>query len=189
MWRLTVYGPAAGMSWILAELDALERLRKVASVTTGALGPAIATYTAVLLSDTATPVWHEAKAELPFVFAGGATTALALLDRKPSGVAARIAALGAIGELAAAFVMKRRLGPLDTYSSDESARRFDRAALTFPGAGAIGALVLPQRRAMTALSSGAILVGSLCQRMAVVRAGTASARDPRAVLDQQRSSR
>ena len=34
------------------------------------LGPALATYTAVLLADTAVPAWHEARRELPFVFAG-----------------------------------------------------------------------------------------------------------------------
>ena len=34
--------------------------------------PALATYTAVLLADTATPSWHAAYPELPFVFAGSA---------------------------------------------------------------------------------------------------------------------
>ena len=37
--------------------------------------PAIASYTAVLLADTATPAWHDARRELPFVFVGSAAAA------------------------------------------------------------------------------------------------------------------
>ena len=39
------------------------------------VAPAVASYTAVLLSDTATPSWHEAYRELPFVFVGSAAAA------------------------------------------------------------------------------------------------------------------
>jgi formate-dependent nitrite reductase membrane component NrfD len=35
-------------------------------------GPGLVTYTGVLLADTAVPVWHEARALLPIVFAGSA---------------------------------------------------------------------------------------------------------------------
>ena len=36
----------------------------------GLSGLPMATYTAVLIANTAVPVWHEARHELPFVFAG-----------------------------------------------------------------------------------------------------------------------
>ena len=39
-----------------------------------AAGP-LATYTAVLLSNTATPTWAESRQHLPFVFAGSASAA------------------------------------------------------------------------------------------------------------------
>ena len=37
----------------------------------------MATYTAVLIADTAVPAWHDAHRELPFVFAGSAAAAAA----------------------------------------------------------------------------------------------------------------
>ena len=40
--------------------------------------PPVASYTAVLLADTATPAWHEAYRELPFVFVGSAAAASGL---------------------------------------------------------------------------------------------------------------
>ena len=46
--------------------------------------PPVAAYTAVLLADTATPSWHAAYRELPFVFVGSAAAASAgfgLVDR------------------------------------------------------------------------------------------------------------
>ena len=39
------------------------------------LAPAVASYTAVLLTDTSTPAWHDAHRELPFVFVGSAAAA------------------------------------------------------------------------------------------------------------------
>ena len=50
-------------------------LGRAAGLGAAALGPAMATYTAVLLADTAVPAWHEAHRELPFVFAGSALAA------------------------------------------------------------------------------------------------------------------
>ena len=42
-----------------------------------AIAPALASYTAVLLSQTAVPAWHEAHRELPFVFTGSAAASAA----------------------------------------------------------------------------------------------------------------
>ena len=76
------------------------------------LGPALSTYTAVLVADTAIPAWHEARRELPFVFAAGAAmsagSAIALVGG--GAPARRLALVGAAGELASTTVMERRLG-------------------------------------------------------------------------------
>lgn len=197
-WLLAAYSPAAGGAWLLGELGWLPRTRRMLNVTAGLIGPAIVTYTAVLVADTATPVWHEARAELPFVFAasamasaGAATNALAAIDGAPSATAGRVAVAGAVGEVVAAKVMKKRLGPLDTYDTPE-ARAFDRAAtaLTFAGAATTVASYFAPRakRVLTVIGSASILAGSICERLAVVRAGTASANDPRSVLIQQAGS-
>lgn len=195
-WLLTVFGPAAGGSWMLHEIGRLPRLRRVAGIAAAALGPAMATYTAVLVADTATPVWHEAKEELPFVFAasaaasaGAATTALAALDVTPAPMAARLAVAGSLGEVMAAWIMRRRLGPLDTYGSPP-VRRLDRAARSLSLAGAAATVAASTtsraRRALSIAGPLAILAGSVCERLAVVRAGTVSAADPNSVVRQQR---
>lgn len=80
-----VTSPLSVGSWLLAPFSAaaagaaasqltgrLPRLGRAAGIAAGILGPAMATYTAVLLSDTAVPAWHEYYRRLPFVFAGGA---------------------------------------------------------------------------------------------------------------------
>ncbi|MDQ3456389.1 MAG: polysulfide reductase, partial [Actinomycetota bacterium] len=48
------------------------RLGRLAGAGATVLGPAMTTYTAVLLAATAVPGWHEAHRELPFVFARSA---------------------------------------------------------------------------------------------------------------------
>ena len=75
----------------------------------------VATYTAVLISDTAVPAWHDAHSELPFVFAGSAATAavgLGLLAAPPdqNAPARNLGLLGAGLELAAFRRMIRRIG-------------------------------------------------------------------------------
>ncbi len=199
-WLLMAYSPAAAGAWVFGELGLFPRLRRALGLTAALIGPAIASYTAVLVADTATPAWHEAKGELPFVFvssaaasAGAAANALSIVDGAPSPVAARIAGLGAGLEVGAATLMKKRLGDLDVYSTDSATKRLDRAAGGLSIGGAVASLVslaVPSRwptvrRAVGMVGSLAVLAGSICERLSVVRAGTASANDPSSVLTQQ----
>ena len=46
-----------------------------AGLEAAAFGPLLAVYTAVLLADTSTPTWNDAKDELPFVFVSSASLA------------------------------------------------------------------------------------------------------------------
>ena len=72
-WVLTLFGPAAGAAALSDVLGVFPRIGRVAGLAAGALGPPLASYTAVLLADTAVPVWHESGRELPFLFVGGAS--------------------------------------------------------------------------------------------------------------------
>ena len=69
-WIVTFSGLASGLATSLEVIGRLPRAKLVAEAAAGALGPFLSTYTAALLADTAVPVWHEARRELPFVFAG-----------------------------------------------------------------------------------------------------------------------
>ena len=105
-WLLSAYTPLALAAAASAGTRKLPRAGLAATVTAAVLGPGVATYTSVLLGDTAVPAWHDAHRELPYLFVGSAATAaggLGLLAVKPedAGPAVRLATLGAAAELTA----------------------------------------------------------------------------------------
>ena len=191
-WVLTVFGPAAGASAVLAELGWWPRLQRLAETVAGGLGPVMATYTAVLVADTAIPVWHEARHELPFVFAGSAAAsagaaATLLAPAAEAGPARRLAVTGGLLELGAAEVMRVRLGEQGEPYRLADAGRWSRAATACTAAGtALIGLGGRRRRAAAVVGSALLLAGSVCQRWAVYRAGFISAADPKYTVGPQR---
>jgi formate-dependent nitrite reductase membrane component NrfD len=191
-WLLTAYGPLAGGAAVLDHAGRLPRVGTACTAGAALLGPAIATYTAVLATDTAVPAWHDAHGELPFVFAGSALAAasgMALLTG-PVGetVPARRAALLACAvEIAAAKAMQARLGVVaETYEHGRGGRLM-RTAEVLSVLGAAGAVLLAGRgRWPAALSGAALLAASACTRFGVFEAGMASARDPKYTVVPQR---
>ena len=147
----------------------------------------------MLLSDTAVPVWHEARRELPFVFAGSAAAsagAAAVLVTAPrdAGAARRLAGIGAVTELVASLTMERRLGPLGTPYRERAAGTCMRAA---KGLTAVGAALddAPPARGTgrgPASARACSLAGGACLRFAVLAAGTQSAADPSSTVEPQR---
>jgi hypothetical protein len=156
-------------------------------------GAGMTVYTGALVSDTSIPVWHQARRELPALFAasglaaaGAASTMLTPPDA--AGPARRSAVAGAAAELAVDEVMRRRLGPVGEVYEEGRAERFHRAAKIATVAGA--ALVAAggsRRRVVTFAGSALLLTGSVCTRWAVYEAGFQSARDPVATLGPQRA--
>ena len=79
------------------------------------VAPAVATYTAVLLANTADPAWHEAHRELPFVFVGSAAAAaggLGMVGARSTqaGPARRLAVGGALARARRRAPMERSDG-------------------------------------------------------------------------------
>jgi hypothetical protein len=192
-WVLAGLGPSAVNAAVSEWFGIFPRLGRVAEVVSGLLGPALATYTAVLVANTAVPVWHEAGRELPLVFAGsamasaGAATTL-LTPAADAGPARRLAVTGAVVELAAGQVMERRLGELAEPYHQGVAGRYARLAkgCTAAGAAAIG-LAGRRRRSLAMAGAGLLLAGSALERLAVYKAGFQSARDPKYVVKPQRA--
>jgi nucleotide-binding universal stress UspA family protein len=205
---LRVFKPTSAMSvgsWILftyspfslgaAGLEATGRLPRVKRLLdTGAalLGPALTTYTAVLVADSSIPVWHEGRDHLPVVFAGSGAmaagaAALLLTDPAAAAPARRLAVGGALVELAADEAMRRRLGELGEVYELADAGRFHTAAKACTALGAALVAIGGRRRTpVTRAGAVALLVGSVCTRWAVYRAGFLSARDPKYVVAPQR---
>jgi hypothetical protein len=152
----------------------------------------VASYTAVLVADTAVPAWHDAFRELPFVFvssaaasAGGAGALLTPVAG--AGPARRLALAGAAGELVAMEVMQRRLGDLAEPYRSGRAGRLARGARACTAAGAALLAARGRRRAPAAAGGALLLAGAALERWAVFRAGVASAEDPRYTVGPQRA--
>ncbi|GAA0320447.1 NrfD/PsrC family molybdoenzyme membrane anchor subunit [Kineococcus aurantiacus] len=206
---LSVFGPLSGvaaaseLAALLPERGPLGLVRRlarpagsVAGVGAALTGPLLATYTAVLFADTAVPSWHEPYRELPFVFGGsalaaGAGTALLLAPTAQTGSAARVAAIGATVELAAAHRMETSHGLVSEPFHLGRPGKFLTAARTLTASGAAGAVLsraLPTRvaRVVSAVAGASLLAGSFLTRMAVFEAGVASTKDPKYVVVPQR---
>lgn len=190
-WVLAAFAPAAFGAAASDVTGRLPRLGRAAGAGAGVLGPAIATYTAVLVADTAIPAWHDAHRELPYLFAGSAAAsaagaALALTPVADAGPARRLAVLGAALEVTASRTMQHRLGDVAGPYTEGRAGRLARAAEACTLSGALVA-ALARRRRPAAVAAGALLcAGSLLTRFSVFRAGFESAADPAATVGPQR---
>ena len=192
-WLLVGYAP---LTLAAAAADVAGRYRLAGSAATAGaavLGPAVATYTAVLLSDTAVPSWHEGYRQLPYVFAGSAATAasglaLAAAPAGQAGPARRMAALGAALELGAFRLMKGRLGlAAEPYERGRPHRLLRAAEALTAGGAALALLSGRVRDRRVALAAGAALLsGSAALRFGVFQAGVDSAEDPKYTVVPQR---
>jgi hypothetical protein len=192
-WILTATGGAVALGTARDVFGLFPRLGRLGAAA-AILGPMLSTYTAVLIADTAVPAWHEARRELPFVFAAGSAAsaggALAVLTPvRDAGPARRLAVMGAIGELAAATAMERRLGELGEPYREGAAGRFAKAAKGLVAAGGAVMALAGRRRAGAAAGGALLLAGALSERWAVYRAGSQSARDPKYTVGPQRRRR
>jgi formate-dependent nitrite reductase membrane component NrfD len=191
-WVLLVSGGASNTAAVLELLGWLKPVKVAAETVSTLAGPALATYTGVLIADTAVPVWHEGRRELPWIFgasaaaSAGAAACLFLAPRE-AGPARRLAIAGVLAEGALMQTMELRLGKVGEVYHQGAAGKLTWAAKGLATAGA--ALLLRRgKRSRAALAAGGALVcaGELCLRWAVFKAGVQSARDPKYVVESQR---
>ena len=191
-WILSAYAPLVGLAAASEVSGRAPRAGRAATLGAAGLGPAVASYTAALIADTAVPVWHDAHRELPFVFVGSAAMAAAGLGLlgapiAETGPARRLALLGGAAELAAAHRMEERLGVVAEPLRQGRSGALLRAsrALTVLGAG-VGAVLAGRSRAAGAAAGAMLLAASACTRFGIFEAGLASARDPAYTVGPQR---
>jgi len=196
------YGPAIGLA-AAAELvpkrwqgtvpgRLVRALARPAGLAAAVLAPGVASYGAVLLSQTAVPAWNAAHEEMPFIFtassaasAGGLGMIVAPVSE--AAPARRLATYGAVVELAASQRLERRMGVVgEVYGTGPAARYLQRAsALT--AAGVLGSVLLGRRSRIAAAASGlALLAGGLFERLGLLHAGIQSTEDPKYVVEPQR---
>jgi formate-dependent nitrite reductase membrane component NrfD len=191
-WVLLVSGGASSTAAALKVLGRLKPVKVAAEAVAALAGPLLATYTGVLVADTAVPVWHEGRRELPWIFAASATAsagaaASMFVHPTDAGPARRLAVAGVLAEGALMQAMERRLGTIgEVYHQGEAGK----LAVAAKGLAVTGTALLATRgrksRAAAVTGGALVCAGELCLRWAVFKAGRQSARDPKYVVESQR---
>jgi hypothetical protein len=191
-WALVASGSTTALVVANQLTGLFPRASRVARPAAAVLGLPLSTYTAALIANTAVPVWHEARRELPFVFASGAAlsagaAAVSTTPPEHAAPARRLALAGAALELATKRLMEKRLGEHAEAYKRGSGTAFDRAGSTCIAAGA-GLLAARGRSSKAAAAAAGALMcaGALLARWSVFKSGFESAADPAFVIDPQR---
>ncbi len=203
-WVLTGLGGAA-TAWVGARLLRRPRLAQAGGWVSAVFGLPMAGYTAVLVTTTAVPVWHQTRRSLPALFvASGAAGLAALFELWPSdepqspsqkaarwlGVAARAADLVASDRVQKDVDRVERVGrPLHEGKSGllwKAAKVLTAASLGLSLFGPRAASAR-RRRQLEVAAGVAGTAGGLALRFALLHAGRASAKDPRATFHSQRT--
>ncbi|MET9044790.1 NrfD/PsrC family molybdoenzyme membrane anchor subunit [Streptomyces sp. NPDC004362] len=201
-WILVAYGPGSALAATAEVLPAAVRgtlpgrlLRlaaRPAGLSAAVFAPGVASYTAVLLSQTAVPAWHDARRELPFVFTGSAAASAAGLGMltapvAEAGPARRLGAVGAAAEIVASRLIDRRPGLVTQAYTTGRPHRLRKASEYLTLGGAVTALTLARRSRVAAAVGGlALMAGSVLQRFGTFEAGVTSTKDPAYVVEPQR---
>jgi hypothetical protein len=196
-WVLAAHGGLTGAAAASGVTGIAPGLGRAAGAASAVTGPVLATYTAVLVADTAVPAWHEAYRHLPVLFAGSAMASagaagMAFAPRREAGPARRLALLGAGLELTAGALLEHGRGMREQPELISEPYRTGRAgallkyARGLTAAGAAGALLAGRSRTAGVLSALALTGGAVCTRFGVFHAGLASAEDPKYTVVPQR---
>ena len=196
-WILTGFGGCVSAAAVLGQRRGVAgKLGEAAGVAAGVLGLPLAGYTAVLISNTAVPVWQLARASLPPLFlASAASSAASLfellpLTRHEEKVVKRFGAAGKIAEL------------ISTVAIDRDVARVPRAAVPLRSglsgvlwhaakvatAASLALTVWPGRSTRRRRIAGVLgTLGALATRLSLLQAGRRSAHDAQASFAQQRA--
>ncbi len=198
-WVLAGAAPASMGSALLAERRGfLGRLGDAAAYVAALLGMPLSGYTAVLLGNTAVPVWRAARRSLPHLFIGTSVSGLASLfgllpvDLAPRErqIVERFGIAGKVVDLAAMTVVEREANEVELVGRplrEGLSGALWKAAKVMTGASLVLSL-LPGRSRAKRIAGGLLgTAGALALRFAVFHAGKASSRDPRATFRQQRN--
>ena len=196
-WVLTSFAPMAAGSAVLAGAEGLPGLvGNVAGSAAGVTGLPLSGYTAVLISNTAVPVWQGTRRSTPPLFVASAVAAAASLlqmmnlNEREHRIVRRFGVAGAVAELASSFAMEREAGRVERVARPLREGRSGlllKAAKAFT-AGSLLLTVLPGSSRPKRVAAGVLgTAGAIAVKFGVFEAGKASAIDPRATFYQQRA--
>ncbi len=163
----------------------------------GVFGMGLATYTGVLVANSAIPLWQESRRVLPILFgcsamgSVGSAFEMFVEDPQERRIAKVFGIAGQVAEVAAGIALEKQASVVPRVARPLklgfSGVMWKTAALLTAASVAVGVLPNPSRRKR--IAAGVLgTLGSALLRFAVEHAGVASARDARAVFRQQRAS-
>lgn len=190
-WILAPFVPTTIAAAASAVTGRYLRLGSLASVAGAILGLPVATYTAVLMANTAVPAWHEGYELYPFIFVSSAAASAAGLGIlgapvAESGPLVPLAALAGAAEVGLSSLHKKRIGMVKEAFEEGKARTFSRAADVLLAGGAVVAATSGRSRLRRAVGGAMLLAGSAYTRFAIFEAGLRSAADPKYTVQPQR---
>lgn len=198
-WILAGAAPTAITTGLLVNRRGLlGEIGEATGYLSGLFGAALAGYTGVLVSNSAIPIWQDARRWVPVMFIASSASAAASIveivsgDRRTRVVTRIFGTAGRIAEIAATKQAERAAS---TTPKVAEPMREGRPGVLWKTATALtvaslGASFLPGRGRKAGIIAGMLgIAGSLCLRFAVHYISNASARDPKASFQQQRRAR
>jgi formate-dependent nitrite reductase membrane component NrfD len=196
-WILAVSTPSSLVSVLFRKRQGLLGVvGRGGGLTSGMAGLPLSGYTAVLLSNTAVPVWQATRRSLPLLFVSGAvSSAASLLDLMDLGereerIVRRYGLAGKLGELASTIAVEREADDVEQVGRvlhEGVSGALWRAAKALTAASAALSLFPGKSKARRKLSGVLGTLGAVALRFAIFEAGKRSASDPRATFTQQRA--
>ena len=196
-WILSLTGGTAFLTVALrGKRGALGSIGEAFGLLSGFFGLGLASYTGVLVANTAVPVWQSSRRSLPALFGSSAVASLGCAfdifgggQGTASGITRSFGIVGRCGELAASSYMEREASKMPIVGRPLKRGRSGvmfRTSTLLTAASLILA-VLPNQTKKRRVASGILgTLGSLLMRFGIESAGKASARDPRSSFHQQR---
>ena len=171
-------------------------LGRTAGLAAGIFGLGLATYTGVLVANTAVPLWQESRRVLPALFGASAIASVGCTfdifceNERQRRITNLFGNVGRIAELAAEVVMERQASTVPRVGRPLkhglSGMMWRSSELLMAASLVIS--MLPRETRRRRIAAGVIgTLGSFLLRFTVERAGSASARDARASFHQQRA--
>ena len=163
----------------------------------GMFGMGLATYTGVLVGNSAVPIWQASRRILPFLFGASAMASAGSLfdllsdDPRERRITYTFGTVGRVAELAAALAMEKQVArvPVVAKPLRSGASGFLWKTATIITAASLIISLLPKTTRRKRVIAGVLgTAGSLALRYAVHQAGVASTQDPRATFHSQRES-
>ncbi len=196
-WILTVFSSAAGAAAVLPFGPRLFRpLANVFGLIAGVFGLGLSGYTGVLISQSAVPIWQTSYRTTPVLFLASGTAAAASffeffsLNAREARATEWFGSIGKVIELAAVFALEadaRRIERVGRPLTSGLSGFLWQSAKVLTVTSAVISILPGKSRPKRVVAGVLGSVASIFLRFGLFYAGKASARDPRASFQQQRT--